>query len=484
VRLPEFWKTGVLVLALAGLGSYIWFVERKQEPKREGEREKVTLLAVDKAKAKQVTLATSGGDTIRVVKEGAGWKLVSPFAAPADGSAVESMLTSLEKLEADEVVSDQPGDLAQYGLATPSRTVSALVEGAKDPLSVQFGSKAPDGSSVYAKTPSGPKVYLVPSWVEGSFDKKAFDLRDRDLLHVKRDDVRQVEVGGPEGGYALARTDAGEWAFTKPLATRAGRWAVDGLLGTLENLRMESVAEEGASDPKLLSRFGLDQPSRSVALVMSDGSTRTLQLGAAAPDPQATPSPSPSPSPSPARKGEKPAPPEKPKPTRYYARAAGGGMVAVVPATLADDLAKGMGELRAKRLLEVATYETQGFETVAGGTKKVYAKSTTKDKDGFDKTQWKRSAPDKKDLDTTKVEDALFKMGGVEVSEFVDQPQPPASYGLDAPLLKVTVQAKGSSWIEIGKKDGAWYARRNNDSAVLKLDASKAEELVKAFGEL
>ena len=482
MKLPEFWKTGLLVLVLAGLGSYIWFVERKQEPKREGEREKVTLLTVDKAKAKQVTLATSGGDTIKLVKEGAGWKLVSPFTAPADTSAVESMLTSLEKLEADEVVSDQPGDLAQYGLATPSRTVSALLEGAKDPLSVQFGAKAPDGSSVYAKTPSGPKVYLVPSWVEGSFDKKAFDLRDRDLLHVKRDDVRQVEVAGPEGGYALARTDAGEWAFTKPLATRAGRWAVDGLLGTVENLRMESVAEENASDPKQLARFGLGQPTRSVSLVMSDGSTRTLQIGAAAPDPQATPSPSPSPSP--AKKGEKPAAPEKPKPTKYYARAAGSGLVAVVPATLADDLAKGMGELRAKRLLEVATYETQGFETVANGTKKVYAKTTTKDKDGFDKTQWKRSAPDAKELDTTKVEDALFKMGGVEVSEFVDQPQALASYGLDAPLLKVTIQAKGPSWIEVGKKDGAFYARRSNDAAVLKLDPTKAEELLKAFGEL
>ncbi len=484
MKLPEFWKTGLLVLLLAGLGAYIWFVERKQEPKREGERPKVTLLAVDKAKARQVTLSSSGGDTIQVVKEGAGWKLVSPFAAPADSSAVESMLTSLEKLEADEVVSDQPGDLVQYGLATPSRTVSALVEGAKDPLSVQFGAKAPDGSSVYAKTPAGPKVYLVPSWVEGSFDKKAFDLRDRDLLHVKRDDVRQLAVSGPEGDYALARTDAGEWAFTRPLATRAGRWSVDGLLGTLENLRMEKVAEENASDPKQLASFGLDKPARTVSLVMSDGSTRTLQIGAAAPDPQATPSPSPSPSPSPAKKGEKPAPPEKPKPTKYYAHAAGGGLVAVVPATLADDLAKGMGELRAKRLLEVATYETSGFETLAGATRKVYAKTTSKDKDGFDKTQWKRSAPDKKDLDTTKVEDALFKMGGVEVSEFVDQPQAPASYGLDAPLLKVTVQAKSPSWIEIGKKDGAYYARRNNDTAVLRLEATKAEELLKAFGEL
>jgi len=477
VKLPEFWKTGVLLLVLAGLGSYIWFVERKQEPKPEGERAKVTVLAVDKAKAKEISLAAAGGETIRLVKEGAGWKVTSPFAAPADTSAVESILTSLEKLEADEVVVEQAANPAEFGLDKPSRTITAVVEGAPASLSVEFGAKAPDGSSVYARAAGTPKVYLVPSWVEGSFDKKPFDLRDRDLLHVKRDDVRSIEIAGPEGGYALARTDAGEWAFTKPVATRAGRWSVDGLLGTVENLRMDSVAADAATD---LKAFGLDSPARAVSLVLKDGSTRTLEIGAGAPDPTATPSPSPSP----AAKGDKPKPPEKPKPTKYYARQAGTGLVAVVPATLADDLAKGMGELRAKRLLEIATYETEGFEAVAGGTKKAYAKSTTKDKDGFDKTQWKRTAPDAKDLETTKVEDALFKMGGVEVSEFVDRPADAATYGLDAPVLKVTVKAKGESWIEVAKKDGSVYARRSGDSAVLKLDPAKAEELIKAFSEL
>jgi hypothetical protein len=384
------------------------------------------------------------------------------------------MLTSLEKLEADEVVVEQVANPAEYGLDNPSRTITAVVEGAPAALRVEFGSKSPDGSSVYARGSGSPRIYLVPQWVEGGFDKKPFDLRDRDLLHVKRDDVRSLEISGPEGSYALARTDAGEWAFTKPAATRAGRWSVDGLLGTVEKLRMESVAAEAPTDVK---PFGLDKPARTVGLVLKDGSTRALEIGTAAPDPTATPSPSPSP----AKRGERP---EPPKPTKYYARQEGTGLVAVVPATLADDLAKGMGELRAKRLLEVATYETEGFETLAGGTKKVYAKSTTKDKDGFDKTQWKRTAPDAKDLETTKVEDALFKMGGVEVQEFVDQPHSPATYGLDAPALKVTVKAKGESWIEVGKKDGTVYARRNGDAAVLKLEATKAEELLKAFSEL
>jgi hypothetical protein len=476
VAVKEFWKTGAALLVLAALGSYIWFVERKQEPKKEGEREKVTLVAVDKAKAKEVSLAAAAGESIKLVKEGTFWKLTAPFAATADTSAVEQVLTSLEKLEADEVVAEQVSDFAQYGLDRPSRTVSAVVEGAAAPLAVDFGAKSPDGGSVYARKPGEAKVYLVPSWVEGSFDKKPFDLRDRDLLHVKRDDVRSLEVAGPEGSFALARTEAGEWAFTKPLATRAGRWSVDGLLGTIENLRMEQVAGENVSDAKEIARYGLAKPARAVSLVTKDGATRTLEIGAAAPDP--SPSSTPSPSPSPGQK------PEKPKPTKYYARQSGSGLVAVVPATLADDLAKGMAELRAKRLAEVATYETEGFEVVAAGATKTYAKSTSKDKDGLDKTQWKRTAPDAKELDTTKVEDALFKMGGVEVAEFVDSPKAASEYGLDAPLLKVTVKAKGESWIELGKKGAAFYARRNGDSAILKLDATKAEELLKAFSEL
>ena len=141
-------------------------------------------------------------------------------------------------------MTDQAATSPQYGLDKPVAHRHGRRSRGPRPRRSR-SSSARSRRTARASTPSSPaasKVYLLPSWVEGSFDKKPFDLRDRDLLHVKRDDVRQLEVTGPEGGYALARTDAGEWAFTKPLATRAGRWAVDGLLGTVESLRMESVA--------------------------------------------------------------------------------------------------------------------------------------------------------------------------------------------------------------------------------------------------
>jgi hypothetical protein len=161
--------------------------------------------------------------------------------------------------------------------------------------------------------------------------------------------------------------------------------------------------------------------------------------------------------------------------------------VAVIPAALDEQLGKGLKDLRANRLLEVATYEVEGFDVVEGQTKRVYAKSTTKDKDGLEKAQWKRTQPDARDLETTKVEDALFRLGGVEVQEFVDQPKPAGAYGLDTPVLKIAIRlgsGKGETTLEIGRKDGTVYARRLDDASVLKLDAAKADELIKGFKEL
>ena len=160
------------------------------------------------------------------MKEGSAWKVTAPFAAPADTSAVESMLTSLEKLEADEVVVEQAANPAEYGLDKPSRTVTAVVEGAPAPLKVEFGAKSPDGSSVYARAAGSPKVYLVPQWVEGSFDKKPFDLRDRDLLHVKRDDVRRWRSSGRRAATpSRGRTPAsGPSRSPSPRAPAGGRW--------------------------------------------------------------------------------------------------------------------------------------------------------------------------------------------------------------------------------------------------------------------
>lgn len=448
-----FFKTVVAIGVLGVLGSYIYFVESKREDTDAKKKEKVFAFA--KASARELLLQPRSGDALRLAKEGTGWKLVAPIEAVADASEADSLLTTLEGLEVDGVVSEHATGLADFGLDNPKVKVSVTMANAKEPLTLLIGDKAPDGSGLYAKLPAKPRVFTIASWLDSTFDKKAFDFRDRDLLHVKRDDVRTLEIAGPEGAYTLVKGEAGEWSFTKPIATRAGRWSVDSLLGTLEGLRMEAIAADDAKD---LKPFGLaPKPARSVVLSLADGSQRKLEIGSATAD------------------------------KKYHARDALKSLIAVIPQALVDDLAKGMGELRAKRVLEVSTYEVNGFDTESESGKRAYARASFKNEQAVESYKWKRTAPDIKDLDTSKVQDTLFKIGGIEAQEFVDAPKGVGAYGLDKPALRLSLryaEGKPGAWLEIGKKDGFAWARRPDDAAILKLDVAKADELIKAFSGL
>jgi hypothetical protein len=379
-----------------------------------------------------------------------GWRLLAPLQAPADAGEVDALLSGLETLEIDDVVTASPGDLATYGLAAP-RTTLTLTRGNGAPLGLQVGGKVPGGSAVYAKLAGAPRVFTVASYGVAALDKKPFELRDRALAHLKRDEVKTLEVTTPKESYALLRDPGGEWAITRPLGTRAARWPVDGLLGAVEGLRMEQVAAEDAAD---LKPFGLDPPAYRVRLGLNDGTTRVIEIGGPA--------------------GEK----------KHHAREASSRLVAVIPDALVDDLDKGLKELRAKRLLDVAAYEVEGFDVKVAGAAKTFVRSGTKDKEGPDVYTWKRTAPTAAAVDTNTVQDALFLIGGIDADDFVDQPGPPERYGLQAPALRLDVRYEGGrppAWLELGTLDGAWYARRAGDQVVLKLPPAKAEELVKAF---
>lgn len=449
-----FLRTAIVLLIAGGLSAYVFLVENKK-PGDADEKKKEKVFALQKAKAKELSLQPSAGEAVTLRRDGEKWKMTVPREVAADGNEVDSLLTTLENLEVDEVVVETTPDLKPFGLDAPKNTVSVVQDGSPQPLKLLLGEKTPDSGGVYAKTAEKPRVFTIASFQEASFNKKPFDLRDRDLLKVKRDAVKLLEISGPGESYALERSDKGEWSFIKPIKTLAGRWSVDGFLGSLESLKMESVAAEDAG--KDLKKYGLDRPQRTVKLTLADGGYKILEIGSS--------------------------PSEK----KYHAREAQSALVAVIPNAVVDDLAKGMKELRAKRLADVATFDVEGFDFEGEGRKTALVRSTGKDKDGVEQQSWKKTAPEKKDLERSKVEEALFKLTGLEVLEFVDTPQAPSAYGLDAPTLKLTLRLSGgkpAASLELGKKDGAYFSRRPGDDAVLKLDATKVEEALKALKEL
>ena len=130
--MTSFGRTAVATVVAAGLFGYIYFVESKRNPKSEDsgaaatKREKV-FVGLDKLKVKSVTLTKRNGDIIQMEKNGEAWTLHSPQETPADAGEIGTLLDALQNLETEEVVSENPTDLAPFGLTQPKVTVSVVV---------------------------------------------------------------------------------------------------------------------------------------------------------------------------------------------------------------------------------------------------------------------------------------------------------------------------------------------------------------------
>ena len=461
--MTSFGRTLAAVVVAAGLFGYIYFVESKRDPTApEAEapktpREKV-FPGFDKVKAKSLTLRRPDGEMVHAEKSGEAWNLVSPFQATADAGEIGMILDALQALETEEVVVEGAFDPVSYGLAEPTIWVSVTSEGATAPFEFELGDTVPAASGLFARVPGRPRVFTVSSTLENTLVKTAFDLRDRTLVRFKKDDLLWFEA--TDKGQVAFRLDraavSDDWRISAPLATRAARWTVDSFLGLIENLKMESIVTESAAARDLV-QYGLGPSARKVILGLGAEKTAVIEVGK-----------------------------KKTDENRYYAREGSSTVVATINAALVDDLDKGLKNLRASRLLDVAAYEVTGLDVTSAGVTKTFTRATTKSADGLDVISWKATAP-LKDAAPDKASDALLAIGGLDAAEFVDRPGAPSLYGLDAPVLRVTIRFDGDKkedWFEIGLKDDAAFARRRDDGAVLKLDKAKTEALIKSFTTL
>ena len=459
----SFGRTAAAVVIAAGLFGYIYLVESRKEPEKSNaessdvSHEKV-FPGLDKLKVRSVTLKKRGGETVHVEKNAEGWALVSPQEGPADAGEIGTLLDALQSLETEEIVTESAADMAPFGLAEPKVAVSVVAEGAAKPFEFELGDAVPAGSGLFARIPGRPRLFTVSSTLENTLGKSAFDLRERALVNVKKDAIQSVEATDKgRRAFKLVHGAKGEddWRIEAPISTRAARWTVESFLGLVENLRMESIATEAAT-PQDLAKYGLGPTARRLDLGLAESKSLTLEIGG------------------------------KNSEGKYYAREASSKLVATINSGLVDDLDKGLANLRATRLLDVAAYEVSGFDVIFGGATRAFTKATTKGKDGVDLIEWKAAAPFKS-ATQEKASDALFAVGGLDAAAFIDDPKALSTYGLDAPALRVVLRFDGGKkedWFEVAVKGDEAFARRRDDGSVLKLDKAKTEALIKSFTTL
>ncbi|MEO7270611.1 MAG: DUF4340 domain-containing protein, partial [Vicinamibacterales bacterium] len=338
--------------------------------------------------------------------------------------------------------------VSTYALAQPRLTV-LFKAGGKD-HQLLIGRKTPPGSDLYARVDGQTRVILIPSYVEPTFNRTTFDLRDKAVLAVNRDEIGSLTVTTPSSTMRLEKV-AGEWKLAQPVAARADFSAVEGLVGRLTTLQMKSVASQDAAAD--LAQYGLDKPA-ATATVGSGSSQATVALGKAA--------------------GE----------GTLYARDQSRPVVVTVESALLDELKKAPGDYRQKDLFDARAFNATRLELVRAGVTTTLEKAKTKNQDGQEQELWKLVAPAAKDLDQTKADDLIAAITQTRASSFVDAAPKGA---LEKPELTVTIvsnDGKRQEKVTYARSGAEVFGVREGDPGAAKLDVPALDAMIKALGEI
>ncbi|HEY8666910.1 MAG TPA: DUF4340 domain-containing protein [Tepidisphaeraceae bacterium] len=170
---------------------------------------KAKLVDLSAATINQV-IVTEGDTKMVLNKVNGEWKMIEPDGMPLDNSAVTDMLVAVTGLQASDFVQADSTKLASYGLSSPKMTVwlseaapttQPTLASASAPatlpvgITVKFG-RPEDvlGKSVYAMVSTQDAVAKVPASAMQAFEKKPFELRNKEVADIVPAKVEQITL--------------------------------------------------------------------------------------------------------------------------------------------------------------------------------------------------------------------------------------------------------------------------------------------------
>ena len=247
------------------------------------------------------------------------------------------------------------------------------------------------------------------------------------LLDLAADAVERIELRNAHGLFAFARGDVG-WRLEKPLAARADKVVVEGILDNFCPLKYDRLIAERGTEMK---DFGLDRPEIELKLFARGRPAATVLLGT-----------------------------KNAIDDSSYARLAEGERVAAIAGYRRNDLEKDLFAFRDKKFFAIdpASVTALQFRSAAGDL----ALARKQDR-------WFLERPLRSLARGEKVDDLLSAASLLEATAFLPLAGSAgrAGFGLDRPLLTAEFATPlGARRIEIGRAGEATYALADGSAEV------------------
>jgi hypothetical protein len=383
----------LLMIVALGLGAYIYFVEMERDPAAADATAKEKVFAIEPGGIEELEVRAESGEVTTLKKTGETWQITAPETLEVDPTEVSGVVSTIESLERQRVVADNPSAVAQYGLDPPRVVVAFKTAGDAAGRRLQVGGRTPTGGDLYARVEGEPAVFLISSYLEDSLDKTTFNLRDKSILKFDSASADTLTLEAPGARpMTFVKKDAA-WRITAPIAATADFSAIDGLVSRVAQGRMKSI-EATAPSAAELKTFGLAAPQATITI--GTGSSRAaLALGGKKDDDE----------------------------TSVYARDLSRPLVFTVDAALVDDAKKAPADLRAKDLFQFRSFSATGVDLTWNGQTVIFSKEKPAGQDQSSAVDvWKLTAPEAKDVDQTKITDMLTTLSNVRADSFADRP--------------------------------------------------------------
>ena len=462
--------TSILALVLAALVVAYFWLSKAGEERKKAEEEKAKVVKIDPKKVVAFDLLRAKPQDKRdaefsLVKKDGVWRLTKPLALRADEGAVRDILSGLEGMIRNRVITDAAKDLAAFGLKPPQLTVRYELEGGGKGR-ILFGQTSPSGEGVYMAIDGSKTVYLLSTRARSPFEKTLHAVRDKTLLRRPRNKIAQITFERDGGRFVLKKNEKGKWALVEPIKARGNIEGVNYALGLiLDGKAQKFIVENPTADD--LKRYGLASPKVRLTLAEAGGKNSDVFLIGS----------------------------QEEKSKNYYARQEGKGPIFQLERFSVEDLPKKPLAARNRRIIE---FEKEAVVKIE--LENPNGRVTVRQKDGK-KDEWEVEGDGLKLAgNDRRISDMLWDIKYGKIAEFFDDParQPDAAL-VDRTTRKVALHIKGKEKplrFTIGRQGPSdptqkdkedqerWYARRTVDGTVFLLTRDTVDRVSKGVWDL
>ena len=235
-----------------------------------------TVLALKPDEVEQIDIQGQEKEIV-LTKTDSGWSLEKPVSAKADDSQVQTFLSSVQNMKAQDFVEKPILEQKEYGLDPPHLSVFLKLGAENTHHTLLVGDEKTQEKGVkqrYIKREDKDTLFLVDDWVFRDLNKSVNDFRDKTIAQFAQDQAAKIEVQRQDGqSFTLTKGVDNKWAIDKsgPEEGVFKDTTATQFVSALADMRGFEIA---ADNPEDLGTYGLSTPALSI--VVYDGKEHKL----------------------------------------------------------------------------------------------------------------------------------------------------------------------------------------------------------------